>query len=141
MRTSGQGRNRAFRVITPSECGGKIGCTQLKGGKMRTGYKVITLAEAQPGMVLSDDLLDRLGHMLLASGTVLSAAIISSLGRHGIGVVPVQSDEHPAGDPAQVQARLDHLFRAHEREDQNDWAANILRRYVEDYRIGREVAP
>jgi hypothetical protein len=108
---------------------------------MRTGYKLITLADAQPGMVLSDDLLDRLGHTLLAGGTVLSAAIISSLGRHGVGVVAVQADDCPAADPAQMQARLDYLFRAHDREDQNDWAAGILRRYVEDYRTGREVAP
>jgi hypothetical protein len=108
---------------------------------MRTGYKLIALTEAQPGMVLSDDLLDRLGHMLLAKGTVLGAATISSLGRHGIGVVPVESQDHPAADPAQVQARLDYLFRAHARDDENDWAAGILRRYVEDYRTGREVAP
>jgi hypothetical protein len=108
---------------------------------MRAGYKLITLAEAQPGMVLSDDLLDRLGNILLAKGTVLAAATISSLGRHGVGVVPVVAADRADPDPAQVQARLDHLFRGHARDDENDWAAGILRRYVEDYRIGREVAP
>jgi hypothetical protein len=108
---------------------------------MSMGYKLITLSEAQPGMVLSDDLLDRLGHMLLAKGTVLGAASIASLGRHGIGMVPVAAGEQPAPDLAQVQARLDHLFRGHVRDDENDWAAGILHRYLSDYRLAREVAP
>jgi hypothetical protein len=38
-----------------------------------------------------------------------------------------------------VQARLDYLFRANDREDHADWATGILRRYVEDYRLQREV--
>jgi hypothetical protein len=108
---------------------------------MSTGYKMIALAEAQPGMVLSDDLLDRVGHMLLAGGTVLNPATIASLGRHGIAVVPVLAEVQCAPDPAVLQARLDHVFRWHSRDDENDWAAAVLRRYVEDYRLGREVAP
>jgi hypothetical protein len=40
-----------------------------------------------------------------------------------------------------VQARLDQLFRKNDRDDSADWATGILRRYIEDYRLGREVAP
>lgn len=108
---------------------------------MGTGYKLIALTEARPGMVLSDDLLDRLGNMLLAHGVVLTAASISSLGRHGIGMVPVVAEEPSLPDRAQVQARLDHVFRTHVADDGNDWAASVLRRYITDYRLGSEVAP
>lgn len=108
---------------------------------MSSGYKLIALAEAQPGMALSDDLLDRRGHTLLAKGTILTSTAIASLGRHGIGTVAVVTEERPAQDPEQVKSRLDHLFRNHAHGDQHAWAANILRRYVEDYRLGREVAP
>lgn len=108
---------------------------------MGTGYKLLALTEARPGMVLSDDLLDRRGHTLLAKGTVLTSTAISSLGRHGIGMVPVVTEDRPAPDPAQVRARLDHLFRGHALADGNGWATGVLRRYVEQYRLGREVAP
>jgi hypothetical protein len=40
-----------------------------------------------------------------------------------------------------VLARLDHLFRNNDRDNENDWATGILRRYVEDLRLEREVAP
>jgi hypothetical protein len=32
------------------------------------------------------------------------------------------------------------VFRQHDRDDLGDWATGILRRYVEDYRLQREVA-
>jgi hypothetical protein len=108
---------------------------------MGAGYKLIVLAEAQPGMVLSDVLLDRAGQMLLAKGAVLSAAILASLARHGVGMVPVQTADTPVPDAAQVQARLDHLFRRHARDDEDDWATSVLRRHIEDYRLAREVTP
>jgi hypothetical protein len=108
---------------------------------MGTGYKLIALSDVRPGMVLSDVLLDRAGQMLLAQGTVLSEATLASLARHGIGMLAVKASGAPGPDPAQVQARLDHLFRGHVRNDDDDWAASVLRRHIEDYRLTREVAP
>lgn len=109
---------------------------------MSIGHKLTALAEAQPGMVLSDALLDRLGQMLLPKGAVLTEASIRSLRRHGIGMLPIVASAAPAPlDPAAVQARLDHLFRRNERDNDADWATGILRRFVEDYRLEREVAP
>jgi hypothetical protein len=102
---------------------------------------MIPLSDVRPGMVLSDVLLDRAGQMLLPQGTALTAATLASLGRHGIGMLAVRVDDIPGPDPAQVQARLDHLFRGHVRNDDNDWAASVLRRHVEDYRLARGVAP
>jgi hypothetical protein len=110
---------------------------------MSVGYKLTALAAARPGMVLSDVLLDRQGQMLLPQGTTLTDAMLASLRRHGVDMLPIVAT---GGDPApaaaaDVQARLDHLFRKNDRDDNEDWATGLLRRYVEDYRHGREVAP
>lgn len=110
---------------------------------MSAGYKLTALAAARPGMVLSDVLLDARGQVLLPQGAVLTDAMLASLARHGVAMLPIAGagPDAPAEDPQRVQARLDHLFRNNERDDADDWATGILRRYVEDFRLGREVAP
>jgi len=69
--------------------------------------------------------------------------MLASLGRHGIDMLPIlqAAPELPPIDPEAIQERLDHLFRKHDRDDLGDWATGILRRYVEDYRLQREVTP
>jgi len=111
---------------------------------MSNDHELVPVTKALPGMVLSDELLDSHGLVLLAKGAVLSEAIIASLGRHQIDMVPVARVEaHRAPDGAAVQARLDFLFRRHARDgdSDSDWAGHLLRRYVEDYRLERQVAP
>lgn len=109
---------------------------------MSDTYQLLALGEATPGMVLSHELLDLNGLVLLAEGAVLTEATIASLARHGVDAVPVaRAREIPAPDPQVLQARLDHVFRHNERDDHEDWATGLLRRYVEDYRLGRGVAP
>jgi hypothetical protein len=92
-------------------------------------------------MVLSDVVRDGRGNVLLAQGIVLTESMLASLGRHGIDLLPILQavPAPPPPDPAAVQARLDHLFRKHDRDDLGDWATSTLRRYVEDYRLQREV--
>ena len=104
-------------------------------------FQLTPLAEAQPGMVLSDVLRDDKGNVLLAQGVVLTESMLASLARHGIDLMPIlqAAPEAPPIDPVAVQARLDHLFRQHDRDDLGDWATGILRRYMEDYRLQREV--
>ena len=110
---------------------------------MSAAYQHLGLAEIRPGMILSDELLDGHGHVLLPRGAVLSEATIAQLARHGIGSVAVQvagaADKTAVADPAAIQARLAHLFRKNDIDNQNDWATGILRRYVEDYRMQRGI--
>lgn len=109
---------------------------------MSDDHTMVPVTQLQPGMVLSDELLDNNGLVLLARGAVLGQATIASLQRHQIETVPVARVEaHRAPDAAAVVARLDHLFRKHDLDDDNDWAGKLLRRYVEDYRLERQVAP
>jgi hypothetical protein len=110
---------------------------------MSSAYQHLALADVRPGMVLSDVLLDQQGQVLLPQGAVLTAAIIALLPRHGVDVLAVLRGDaggaEPAPDHAALQARLAHLFRNKDVNDNDDWATGILHRYMEDYRLGREI--
>ncbi len=111
---------------------------------MSSAYQHLPLAEVRPGMVLSDVLLDQRGQVLLPQGAVLTEAIIALLPRHGVETLPVRSDDAGAAaapDQAAIEARLGRLFRNNDIDDNDDWATGILHRYIEDYRLGREIAP
>jgi hypothetical protein len=110
---------------------------------MKGAYQLTPLSEAHPGMVLGDVLRDEKGNVLLAEGAVLTEGMLSSLGRHGVELLPILAavPAAPPVDPVRVQERLDSVFRKHTRDDHADWATGILRRYVEDYRLQREIAP
>jgi hypothetical protein len=92
-------------------------------------------------MVLGEVLRDEKGNVLLAQGVVLSEAMLASLARHGVELLPILTTAHTeeAVDPAQAQERLDRVFRRHERGNHADWATGILRQYIEDFRMKREV--
>ena len=110
---------------------------------MSDPYELLVLSEVTPGMVLSHELLDTNGLVLLAKGAVLTETMIASIARHGIEALPIVRADTVAEstvDPVQVQARLDYLFRHNDREDHGDWATGLLRRYVEDYRLERGVS-
>jgi hypothetical protein len=96
----------------------------------------IGLADASPGMVLSDDLLDANGQVLLPGGTVLSETNIAGLHRRGIDTLPILGEEvedASAADLEQQKQRLDHLFR---RRADGDMASEILRQFITRFRLG-----
>jgi hypothetical protein len=111
---------------------------------MSSAYQHLALADVRPGMVLSDVLLDQQGQVLLPQGAVLTAPIIALLPRHGVEVLAVlragDGRAAPAPDQTAIQARLAHLFRNSDIDNNDDWATGILHRYMEDYRLGREIA-
>jgi hypothetical protein len=119
---------------------GKITSLEL-GDSMSSAYQHLALGDVRPGMVLSDVLLDRQGQVLLPRGAILTAPIIALLPRHGVEVLAVLREaggSEPGPDPTALQARLAHLFR--NTGDADADCAGILHRYVEDYRLGREIA-
>ncbi|MDC8758790.1 hypothetical protein [Janthinobacterium fluminis] len=109
---------------------------------MTASYQHLALAQVQEGMVLSDELLDMQGHVLLPQGTVLSAAMLALMPRHGIEMLPIAgcglSEADAAAARAHFQQRLARLFRQHAPDNEGDWATGLLRRFVEDYRLGKE---
>lgn len=87
----------------------------------------LPLGQARAGMVLSGELRDAQGHVLLPAGAVLTAAMLASLARHGIDTLPVRD---PHGE------RIDYLFRDLDRAGAGEQATIALRAYVHSYRSG-----
>ena len=124
---------------------------------MNAAYQHLALADVRPGMVLSDELLDQQGKVLLPQGAILSAAIIALLPGHGVdrlavlcgdtadGTPAPRPGPAPGTDPAAQQARLAQLFRHSgakaEAEAGEDSASALLRRYIEHHRLDRQSAP
>lgn len=112
---------------------------------MTGNYHQLALAQVRPGMVLSDELLDIQGHVLLPQGAVLTEAMLALMPRHGIAILPIVSAEvSPAVAQATLahhQQRLDQLFRKNDADSDSDWATALLRRFVTDYRLGKQENP
>jgi hypothetical protein len=110
---------------------------------MSAAYQHLALTEVKPGMILSDELLDQQGQVLLPKGAVLSAKTIALLPGHGIDMLAVlRSDGGVAEqrpDASTIERRLHKLFRKNDPDDHDDWATGILRRYMVDYRLEREI--
>ncbi|MFP5392547.1 MAG: hypothetical protein ACLGI6_13545 [Gammaproteobacteria bacterium] len=107
---------------------------------MNPAFQHLALAALRPGMRLSDQLLDAQGQVLLPKGAVLTARTLSQLAAHGIEMVPVESQPDGVGvDSAAAMARIDYLFRRNDPDNADDWATGLLRRYLLDYRLQREI--
>jgi hypothetical protein len=111
---------------------------------MTASYQHLALSHVKPGMVLSDELLDKQGHVLLPQGSVLTEATLALMPRHGIDILPIAL---AAPDDADLEAqrgqhlqRLNQLFRKNDPDSDADWATGLLRSYIEDYRLDRELA-
>lgn len=102
----------------------------------RRNYQ-ITLDEATPGMVLSDDLFDTLGKILLSAGSILSDASIASLRRREVDTLSILgaevSDTDNAAELERQTQRLARLFRKHH---EDDMATEILKSFISRFRLG-----
>lgn len=103
---------------------------------MTTIKTQLALADVSPGMILSDDLLDLQGQVLLPKGVTLTEQTIESLRRHDVISLSIMTGEltpeEEAVQHAHFQHRLERLFRK-----LDDSPANVLlQRYVRDFRLG-----
>lgn len=108
---------------------------------MSKKHPYVALAQVIPGAILAEDLLDKVGHVLLPAGTELTASILKAIGNHQIYQLPIK--DLMLNDPAQATApspeicqqqieRLQRLFR----HAPHDGPTEMLRQYVEKYRKG-----
>ena len=104
-------------------------------------YKQLALDQTQPGMILSDDLLDRQGNVLLPRGVALSESTLASLKRHGIETLPIEcaplSVVDQEAELERHRQRLAILFRTPQNavEAPSD-AMRTLQQYVTRFRLG-----
>ncbi|GGY54237.1 hypothetical protein [Pseudoduganella albidiflava] len=87
----------------------------------------LPLAQARAGMVLSGELRDARGQVLLPAGAMLTPAMLASFARHGIDTVPVRD---PHGE------RIDYLFRKLDAGSADVPAGAALRACLHAYRSG-----
>ncbi len=112
---------------------------------MSAAYQHLALSQVKPGMILSDELLDKQGQVLLPKGAVLTTRTIALLPSHGVESLAVLAEasdmpeRHPV-DPALVERRMAELFRKTEPDSEVDWATSDLRRLMTAFRLGQEDA-
>lgn len=103
---------------------------------MNKQHHYLPLHKVTAGMVLADNLLDKQGHVLLPSGTALTAAMISSIAHHDIHQLSILSDqtsesEHDnAGERQRKLDRLAILFR----QTPYETPTSTLLAYIQKYR-------
>lgn len=105
---------------------------------MTTINTQFALADVTPGMVLSDDLLDPQGQVMLPKGATLTEHMIESLHRHDVVSVRIVmgelTQEEEAIQQAHFQVRLERLFRKSDNENAN----GLLHRYISTFRLGEK---
>lgn len=98
----------------------------------------LALTDVKPDMILSDDLLDPQGQVLLPKGATLTEHTIESLHRHDVVSVRIVmgelTPEEDAIQHAHFQIRLERLFRKSNDEDAN----GMLHRYIRTFRLGEK---
>jgi hypothetical protein len=98
------------------------------------------LEEVTAGMVLSDDILDSHGNVLLKSGCSLSHSTLAALNRHHILMLSIQSNETISAEAIEAErnlqdARLSKLFRKPGNDDED--ATSLLAQHVRLFRLGK----
>jgi hypothetical protein len=100
-------------------------------------HKQLALAEVEPGMILSDDLLDLQGHTLLPKGATLTEQTIVSLQRHNVESLRIVAgeltEEEEEQQRAHFQMRIERLFRRLDRSQVN----GLLHDYISNFRLGK----
>lgn len=110
---------------------------------MDSSHRYMPLDQVEPGMTLSDEVLDGQGKVLLPAGAVLTEGILARLPSHDISALPIAvlpALPETAMDRDAVLARLAHIFRGADPHDPAGAGTRELRRFVEHYRLG-ETAP
>lgn len=96
----------------------------------------LSLNKVTTGMILADDLLDKVGHILLPAGTTLSENMLHSLATHGISQLCIEKDNTPSPDELEERQdkieRIPLLFRKYPAEK----PLNLLQKYIQHYREG-----
>ena len=98
----------------------------------------LELDKVSAGMVLSDDLLDSQGKILLPQETTLTESTLASLRRHNVEILPilceVLSDDAAAAEREHYMNRIAILFRKHA----DDEATALMLQYVTNFRLGTQ---
>jgi hypothetical protein len=100
---------------------------------MTKRHYYLPLAKVVPGMVLAEDLLEKMGHVLLPAGVTLTEGSLKSLAQHDVHLLAIERSAgetvEPAEDPQVRLDRLEYLFR----HGPHPVPTSILHDYVRSY--------
>ncbi|MBC3871320.1 hypothetical protein [Undibacterium oligocarboniphilum] len=102
---------------------------------MSTHSHYLPLSKVTAGMILAENLLDKVGHILLPAGTVLTDSMLRSISNHHITQLCLEKEAPSAEDAEQLmEKRLLRLTKLFRKQSDGIEPANTLRRYVQVYR-------
>ncbi|MFZ6849810.1 hypothetical protein [Undibacterium sp. RuRC25W] len=97
----------------------------------------LPLTKVTEGMVLAENLLDKVGHILLPVGTTLTTSMLNAITHHQVYQLCVQMDDADAQEVKKEQleklARVERLFRSQAGKE----PASTLKQYLIHYREGQ----
>jgi hypothetical protein len=103
---------------------------------MSKKHHYVPVSKVTAGMVLSENLLDKLGHILLPAGSTLTDNTIKAMAHHHVhqlAIVQVDSEVNDETENKQKKIdRLSHIFKHAPYGDPTD----TLKTYIEKYRHG-----
>jgi hypothetical protein len=111
---------------------------------MNKQHRYLSVSELRVGMVLANELLDNLGHVLLPASTILTANMIKAMTHHEIHQLSIILEnaepatalgEHEFNDNLLKGARLKHIFRHTPTEE----PTASLMNYIAMYRLGKPI--
>lgn len=105
---------------------------------MSQRHRYLPIARISAGMVLADELLDKLGHVLLPAGTKLTQNMINSMEHHDVhqlSIVIEETQEEMLDDLATKQRKRDRLNIVFRHTPYSEPTAT-LKAYIEKYREG-----
>ena len=102
---------------------------------MNSASRLLPLNEVLAGMILSNDLLDTHGGLILGQGAIVTEAILLALQRRGIKALSVASEESvPPDREAEMERQRQRIAKLFRRcGDSHD--DNLLLRYVTQHRL------
>lgn len=105
---------------------------------MNKKHRYVPIEQIIPGTLLADELLDKVGHMLLPAGTSLTPAILKAVANHNIHHLSIMIDNDQIEDDVHVDEKNQglHLERLHQifRHAPYEGPTETLRTYIERYR-------
>lgn len=102
---------------------------------MNSNGKLLPLNEVLLGMIVSDDLLDARGGLILGQGTVVTEAILFSLQRRGIEALSIVAERGSHIDrEAEIARQKERLVKLFRRCGDGP-ADKMLLQYVTQYRL------
>lgn len=105
---------------------------------MSQRHRYLPIPRISAGMVLADELLDKLGHVLLPAGTKLTQNMINSMEHHDVhqlSIVVEETEEEMQEDLAAKQKKRERLSVVFRHAPYPEPTAS-LKAYIEKYREG-----